>query len=432
MARVGWRRAANRAATVIVAAAFVAALLHIAGLRLPALDRAEAHDTGTWHWDLREKGLPEPRVPSDNPMSTEKTALGRLLFYDPRLSGNGTTSCGSCHMQSRAFTDGRAQAVGATGQRTDRSAPTLTNVAYNRTFAWANPTLRTLERQILVPLFNEHPIEMGVTDKNSAEILGRLRTDDRYSRMFGAAFPDGTDPVTWPNITKAITSFERTLISGDSTYDRALRGEATLKPSEQRGMDLFFGERAECHHCHNGINMSDQQQWVGSLEEPLLFHNTGLYNVDGTGAYPEPNTGVHEVTGKAADMGAFRAPTLRNIARTAPYMHDGSIATLRQVVDFYADGGRNITSGANAGDGRTNPHKDGLIAGNDLSDSERGDLVAFLNTLTDEGFLTNPAFSDPFADSSRSRNIVIGGAVAALVSLGGGLLLVRRRRRRTR
>jgi len=246
--------------------------------------------------------------------------------------------------------------------------------------------------------------------------------------MFAAAFPDADDPFTWDNVKMAITTFERTLVSGDSTYDRALRGTATLTASEQRGMDLFFGERAECHHCHNGINMADQQQWVGSFDERLLFHNTGLYNVGGTGAYPEPNTGVHEITGKASDMGAFRAPTLRNIAKTAPYMHDGSIATLREVVDFYADGGREIASGPNAGDGRTNPHKDGLIAGNDLDTSERDDLVAFLNTLTDERFLTDPAFSDPFASSGHMRTLVIGGGVLVLFLTGGLWLAIHRKR----
>lgn len=429
MRHVTWRRAANRAATVIVAAAFVTALLHLLGVRPAVLDRADAHDTGTFHWDLREKGLPEPEVPADNPITNEKIALGRHLFYDKRLSGNGTTSCGSCHMQSKAFTDGRARAVGSTGQLTNMGAPTLTNVAFNRTFAWANPTLRSLEQQILVPLFNEHPIEMGVTDATSPEILQRLRDDDRYPEMFRAAFATATDPVTWANITAAITSFERTLISGDSKYDRALRQQATLTPSEQRGMDLFFGERAECHHCHNGINMADQQTYVGAFEEPLLFHNTGLYNVGGTGAYPEPNTGVHEVTGKPDDMGMFRAPTLRNIAKTAPYMHDGSLATLRDVVDFYADGGRNITTGTNAGDGRQNPHKDSLIVGNDLSDSERNDLVAFLNTLTDENFLTNPAFSDPFPSSRNTPAIVIGGTILVVIAMGIGVVVVRRARR---
>lgn len=428
MTRADLRRAANWAATLIVAASFTGVLLHLAGLQAPFAERADAHDTGSWHWEISEKGLPEPRVPPDNPMTTAKIDLGRHLFYEKDLSGNGTTSCGSCHLQSLAFTDGRAQAIGSTGELTDRSAPSLTNIAFNRTFAWANPALITPERQILVPLFSEHPVEMGVTDTNSAGILDRLRGDDRYRNMFRSAFPGTTDPITWTNVTKAVASFERTLISADSKYDRALRGEATLTPSEQRGMDLFFGERAECHHCHNGINMADQQQWVGSFEEPLLFHNTGLYNIGGTGDYPEPNTGVHEITGKASDMGAFRAPTLRNIARTAPYMHDGSIATLRQVVDFYADGGRNIARGPDAGDGRRNPHKDGLIAGNDLDDSERDDLVAFLNTLTDQRFLTDPAFSDPFASSGRTRTLVAGGSVLVLLMAGGLGFVVRRRR----
>lgn len=421
-----WRRAGNRAVTVVVAAAFLVALLHVLGLR--PIGSADAHQ-GHWHWDVSGKGLPEPVVPADNPMSSEKVALGRRLFYERRLSGNGTTSCGSCHMQSKAFTDGRTRAVGATGQLTDRSSPTLTNVAYNRTFAWANPSLRSLEQQILVPLFGEHPVEMGVTDTNSQEILERLRGDDHYTRMFKDAFPGTADPVTWGNVTMAITTFQRTLISGDSKYDRALRGEATLTESEERGMNLFFGERAECHHCHNGINMSDQQTYVGAFEEPIRFHNTGLYDIDGRGGFPEPNTGVHEVTGKAGDMGMFRAPTLRNIATTAPYMHDGSLATLRDVVDFYADGGRNITTGPNQGDGRKNPFKSGLIVGNDLSDAERDDLVAFLTTLTDDAFLSNPAFSDPFTDSNRTRNLVIGGSIVSVLMIGGLSVLHRRRRR---
>ncbi len=424
--RVDWRRAGNGAATVTVAAAFLVALLHVLGVRPPGLGSADAHE-GHWHWNLSDRGLPEPVVPTGNPMSSEKVALGRHLFYEKRLSGNGTTSCGSCHMQSKAFTDGRTRAVGSTGQLTERGSPTLTNVVYNRTFAWANPSLRSLDQQILVPLFNEHPVELGVTDKNSQEILERLRDDRHYAQMFAQAFPGTADPVTWENVTKAITTFQRTLISGNSKYDRVLRGKATLTESEERGMYLFFGERAECHHCHNGINMSDQQTYVGSFDEPLQFHNTGLYNVDGKGGYPEPNTGVHEITGKAGDMGMFRAPTLRNIAKTAPYMHDGSIATLREVVDFYADGGRIITDGPNAGDGRANPLKDSLIVGNDLTDTERNDLVAFLTTLTDDEFLSNPAFSDPFARSNRMRNLIIGGSVAAVLTIGGLLIVVRRR-----
>jgi cytochrome c peroxidase len=381
---------------VLALAAMLAAAWGIraaAGAPAPAPAPARA---GAWQWDL-PPNLPEPRVPRANPMSRPKVALGRHLFYDPRLSGNGTQSCGSCHLQSLAFTDGRARAVGSTGELHPRSAQSLANVVYNATLTWANPSLVTLERQMEVPLFGDNPVEMGVTDRTKPVVLARLRKDARYRRMFRAAFPTERDPVSWASIVKAIASFQRTIISGQSRYDRYLAGRATLTASEQRGADLFFGERAECHHCHGGFNFADQTVFRGSRREPALFHNTGLFNIAGTGAFPEPNRGVFELTGRPRDMGAFRAPTLRNIAVTAPYMHDGSIATLQEVVDFYAAGGRVIADGPEAGDGRQSPFRSDLIAAIDLSAQDRADLVAFLGALTDRRLLTDPALSDPFS-----------------------------------
>jgi cytochrome c peroxidase len=348
-----------------------------------------------WEWDLA-KDFPTPAVPADTPVTIERVDLGRRLFYDQRLSGNGTTSCGTCHMQSKAFTDGRARAKGSTGQIHSRSALAVINIAFNRTFAWANPSLTTPEQQMLVPLFGTNPVEMGVNDKNKDQVLGRLSTDTRYTTMFSDAFPDEDTPISWSNIVLAISAFERTLISDTSRYDQYLAGTATLNPAERRGMNLFFGERAECHHCHSGINFNNQLTYVGAPQQPLKFHNTGLYNVGGTGVFPQGNTGLHEITGLADDQGRFRVPTLRNIALTAPYMHDGTIPTLGAVVAFYAAGGRNVTSGPNAGDGRTNPHKDPLITRITLTSAEQADIVAFLRTLTDTGFVSDPAFSDPF------------------------------------
>lgn len=390
-----FRSVVCRAAAFAAAAGFAVALAHTLGFGSWRAASASAHTGPTWQWQL-PGGFPEPIVPASNRMTTQKTKLGRRLFYEPRLSGNGTQSCGSCHMQSKAFTDGRAQAIGSTGEVHPRGALSIANIAYNRTFAWANPALSTPERQILVPIFGTNPVEMGVTDKTRMVVLRRLRADKRYRAMFAAAFPGQRQPINWSNIAKAITTFERTMISGSSKYDRYVRRKATLTASERRGMNLFFGEKAECHHCHSGLNFNDQTRFVGSPSEPLKFHNTGLYNLGGTGAFPEPNTGLHEVTGKATDMGRFRVPTLRNVAVTAPYMHDGSIATLREVVDFYAAGGRIIAEGDTAGDGRMNPFKDPLIQPIDLTEQDRQDLVAFLGTLTDRTFLTNPALSDPF------------------------------------
>ena len=375
------------------------ALLALTGSRAPA--PASAAATG-WSWDLPEN-FPTPRVPASNPMSKAKVELGRRLFYDPRLSGNGRQSCSSCHLQEKAFTDGRARAIGSTGELHPRSAPSLTNVAYNATLAWANPSLVTLEKQMEVPLFGDNPVEMGITDANKAKVIRRLMRDPRYRTMFAAAFPTQAKPIGLTNVVKAISSFQRTMISGDSRYDRYLAGRARLTARETRGKDLFFGERAECFHCHTSFNFNDQTVYAGKRVIETPFHNTGLFNVGGTGAFPSPNTGLFELTGLQRDMGRFRAPTLRNVAVTAPYMHDGSIATLQAVVRFYADGGRNITSGPNAGDGRLNPNKSGLIDRITLTPRERSDLVAFLKTLTDRTFLTDPALSDPFAPRRASR-----------------------------
>lgn len=387
----GRRRWLDRAGRVFAACM----LLLLGSVLVRGAPSASVVAGGDWEWVL-PKNFPTPRVPAENPMSKAKVALGRRLFYDTRLSGNGTQSCGSCHMQRYAFTDRRARAVGSTGMIHPRSAPSLANVAYNATLAWANPAIVRLERQATVPLFGDDPIEMGVNDRNKRAVLTRLRRDQVYRRLFPRAFPGRKRPISWHSITQALAAFQRTLISGNSRYDRYLAGKGTLTTAERRGMNLFFSEKAECFHCHSGYNFNDQATHVGARRTRPLFHNTGLYNVDGDGAFPADNQGLIEVTGRPEDMGAFRAPTLRNIAVTAPYMHDGSITTLREVVDFYAAGGRVIADGPNAGDGRANPHKSDLITNISLTEQEREDLVAFLKTLTDRRFLSDPRFSNPF------------------------------------
>ena len=343
--------------------------------------------TGSWEWDL-PPGFPVPRVPADNPMTPAKVELGRRLFHDPRLSGNGTLACASCHRPELAYTDGRARAVGALGDEHPRSAMSLANVAYAATLGWDDPTLTQLEDQALVPLLNEHPVEMGVAG-HEQEVLARLRAADDYLRLFGRAFPKSADPFTLDNVVRALASFERTLISGDTPYDRwAYRGEVdALTPEARAGARLFFSRRLACSRCHAGFNLSSPVVYEGSEPEEPEFHNTGLYNVDGEGAYPEPNTGVRRVTKRREDMGRFRAPTLRNIALTAPYMHDGSLATLEDVVEHYAAGGRVIAEGPHAGDGRSNPLKDPALDGFKLSREERDQLVAFFHALTDETFI---------------------------------------------
>jgi len=348
-----------------------------------------------WTWHL-PPGVPPPPVPAANPMTPEKFELGRYLFYDKRLSGNGTQACASCHQQQRAFTDGRPRSIGSTGEEHPRNAQSLTNVAWNATFTWANPLLTELEQQILIPLFGEFPVEMGVVGKEQL-VLDRLRADARYRQMFAAAFPGERDPITWKNIVYALATFTRGLISFNSPYDRYLAGdERALSPSALRGMRLFFSEALECHHCHTGFNLSASTTFSGAAFIERPFFNTGLYNIDGKGAYPPDNEGVKEVTNDPLDMGRFRPPTLRNVALTAPYMHDGSIATLEEVIRFYERGGRRIARGPYAGDGRLSPLKSGLVSGFRLTDQERRDLLAFLESLTDESFITDPRYSDPF------------------------------------
>lgn len=351
--------------------------------------------SSTWTWNL-PANFPVPLVPADNPMNEAKVDLGRFLFYDRRLSGNGTQSCASCHHQDKAFTDGRALALGSTGEMHPRNAQSLANVVYNATLTWANPSLLTLEAQAQVPLFGERPVEMGINDSNVAEVLKRISGDVAYTAKFAAAFAGESQPIHWGNITRAMAAFQRTLISGNSRYDQFLQGKATLTVAEQRGLTLFNSEKAECFHCHGGFNFNNQVVHATTRVIDTPFHNTGLFNIGGTGNFPEGNQGLFEFTGKPADRGLFRAQSLRNVALTAPYMHDGSIASLEEVLDFYAAGGRNITNGPHAGDGRANPNKDGLIAAIDLNAQDKADIIAFLKTLTDHDFITNPKFSNPF------------------------------------
>jgi cytochrome c peroxidase len=352
--------------------------------------------TGTpYQWNL-PPSFPTPRVPSDNPMTQAKVDLGRHLFYDTRLSINGSYSCATCHQQERGFTDGRAVGIGATGDVLARNSMSLVNVAYSPVLTWANPNIRSLERQALIPMFNETPIELGLTGREG-EVLNQLRADPRYQPLFRAAFPADADPFTLANLTKAIASFQRTMISGRSPYDRYLNGDpSAVSDAVKRGEAMFYSERLECFHCHTGFTFTSAVDFVGLFSREIAYHNTGLYNIGGTGAYPPDNTGLIEFTGRPEDMGKFKAPTLRNIEVSAPYMHDGSIPTLDEAIDHYAAGGRTIHEGPYAGAGSDNPYKSGFIRGFELTPEERADVLSFLNSLTDREFLQDPRFSDPW------------------------------------
>ncbi|MEM1008056.1 MAG: MbnH family di-heme enzyme [Myxococcota bacterium] len=348
-------------------------------------------------WDL-PKGFPRPCVPIDNPMTHEKVALGRHLFYDKRLSGNQTQSCSSCHLQKLAFTDGKAISKGSTGDSTLRNSMSLHNIVYASTLTWANPLLTNLEMQINVPLFGTRPVELGMRGREK-ELVQRLQDHSKYQELFKKAYPKAAESITVHNMKLALASFLRSLISGNSVYDQVVyQGKRELlSDSARRGMNLFRSERMECFHCHGGFNFQDSIVYDGKAAE-RFFHNTALYNIDGKGGYPSPNTGVYEVTEDPKDMGRFRVPTLRNVEVTGPYMHDGSIKTLSEVIDHYAAAGRTISSGPNKGIGKNNPNKSIFMVGFTITDQEKADLIAFLKTLTDKKFLTDPKFSNPWKD----------------------------------
>jgi cytochrome c peroxidase len=345
-------------------------------------------------------------VPEDNPMTVEKVELGRFLFYDTRLSGNQTQSCGSCHQQDLAFTDGLARSEGSTGELHPRSSMSIANSAYAASLTWANQALVRLERQALVPMFGEDPVELGLANME-AELLERLRADEGYVEMFADAFPEKADPIDVDSITKALGAFQRSVVSFDSKVDRWQQGDRTaLNESEQRGLALFFGapneagveDAFECFHCHGGFLFSQASDDEGQVFDQKFFMNNGLYNLDEDGSYPPGNEGLYDMTGELEDKGRFKPPSLRNVALTAPYMHDGSIETLEEVLDHYARGGRLIEDGPNAGDGSLNPNKSPLVSGFVMTEREKADMIAFLRALTDESLLTNPAYSDPFAE----------------------------------
>ncbi|HTY92568.1 MAG TPA: cytochrome c peroxidase [Steroidobacteraceae bacterium] len=303
-----------------------------------------------YEWHL-PRGFPTPYVPADNPMSQAKVELGRRLFFETALSVTGRYSCGSCHDPARSYTDGRALAVGATGATLTRNAMALVNVAYNLAYGWQSRKVTSLEMQMRQPLLNRHPVEIGLAGRERT-VVAALGADATYRRQFRAAF--GAD-ASLTRIIQAIAAFERTLLDGRSAFDAYVfcgRHEA-LTPAAKRGMALFFSARLGCAGCHSGFNFS------GAWRDREGATGKAGFADDGLGAGP------------------VRVPTLRNLERTAPYMHDGRFATLDEVLDHYQRIGHAADS---AHGGRRDPRLRTFTFG----PGEREDLKAFLHSLTDE------------------------------------------------
>ena len=290
-------------------------------------------------------------IPGDNPLTKDKIELGRILFFDKRLSKDNTIACANCHLAKFAFTDGKPVSAGIRGQKGGRSAPASINRLFSKGQFW-DGRAATLEEQSVGPFAN--PIEHGFA--NHDEMVAKMKKMEGYRKLFKQVFGE---EITIAGVGKAIASFQRTVLSGNSPADRFDQGgdEKAVSPEAQKGL-LLFREKARCTKCHSGFNFTDEK-----------FHNLGLGWDTGT-----VDLGRYMVTKNAPDIGAFKTPTLREIARSAPYMHDGRFKTIEEVVNFYNKGGVK------------NPHQDELVLPLELTDEEKHNLVEFLHTLNGEGW----------------------------------------------
>ncbi|MEO8026190.1 MAG: cytochrome-c peroxidase [Bryobacteraceae bacterium] len=321
------------------------ALLILAAVLLA--QAAEAPGTATVKIPL---GLLPIEFPADNPYTPEKAELGKLLYFDQRLSLDDNISCATCHTPKFAFTDGARTSAGIHGANGRRSAPTVINRAYSLAQFW-DGRAATLEEQAKGPI--ENPIEMGHTH---AACVSKIRAIPGYAALFEKVY--GTRDISIDHIVKAIATFERTVLSGDSPYDRYKAGDKkAMSPAQIRGLKVFLN-KGKCDACHEGINFTSNS-----------YHNLGV-NID----QPNPDVGRFEVTKDPADWGAFKTPTLRDVSRTGPYMHDGSMKTLEDVVEFYDKGGT------------ANKNLDEKMKRLKLTADEKKDLVYFLHALDGNGW----------------------------------------------
>ncbi len=295
-------------------------------------------------------GLPHVPWPDSNGYSPQRAKLGKLLFFDGRLSGNGLVPCSFCHDPAHAFSGTTAFSPGVTGRLTGRHTPTLINRAYGKSQFW-DGRAPTIEDQVIIPV--THPDEMGITADAAMKVIAGV---PGYAPLFAAAFGDST--VTFDRMAKAIATFERTILSGNSPYDRFLAGDKTALNKEQReGLDFFNG-KGECAECHSGPDFTNEK-----------FANLGI-GMD----RQHPDPGREVVTHKRGDFGRFKTPTLRDLAHRGPYMHDGRFQTLGEVLDFYAKGGI------------PNPHVDERLLQFYMDAKTKAALLAFLDSLNGEGW----------------------------------------------
>lgn len=339
--------------------------------------------------------FPTPTAPDDNPLTAASIELGRHLFYDTRLSADGSISCASCHKQELAFADDRALSLGVYGAKGTLNAPSLGNAIYARPLTWAHAGVSAIEDQLVGPMFGESPLEMGITG-NEASILERIAAEPTYSTLFEEAYPG--EELSLDLARLALASFVRSLVTHRSPFDEFVAGnQSAISQSAKRGSELFYSDRLGCSTCHAGFAFTTATASNATGTQPTSpFHNIGLYDIDGEGAYPEEAQGLIAESGFARDMGRFRVPSLRNVALTSPYGHDGSVATLDEFIRIYEEGGRQIASGPNAGDGTASPFRSDELRSFELSDEERVDLIEFLESLSDPSFVSDARHGNPW------------------------------------
>ena len=311
-----------------------------------------------------------------------KQTLGHYLFFDTRLSVNNTKSCSSCHNPQFAFSDGYRTSVTALGENVLHNSPSILNSKFLYFFDWANTNARTLAQQIKRPLYNHSPIELGL-NIDFKSIQKKLQNDSLYKILFANAYQNNAKMDT-TEIEECIVTYTQSLVSLQSKFDI---NQNKFSPTETNGMRLFFSNKLKCASCH----IPPYFTTASSNNLDSVYANNGLYF-----HYPENDLGLYNITKKEKDKGKFKIPSLRNVMTSSPYMHDGSVASINEVIDNYARGGRNVTYENAQGDGKNNTQKDLRIAGFAISASEKQDLIQFLNTLTDTSYLQNPNFKNPF------------------------------------
>lgn len=308
-----------------------------------------------------------------------KIQLGKKLFQEKKLSLYNNKSCSSCHSSEYSFTDGYRRSVSAIGEELLHNAPTLLNIQNYQVFDWDKPFVHTLSQQIKRPLYNVHPLEMGY-DSTSVLLKQFLKNDSSYNLLFTKAYGKkcNYDAI---EIEEAIIGYINTLQARNSKYDQYKNGKLNaMSENEIKGMHLFFSDKLKCAQCHTP---PDFTLATYTKNTDSLYINIGLYNILPQETYPLHDIGLQKFTKNEKNNGQFRIPGLRNVALTAPYMHDGSVANLNELIDIYAQGGRIIQSGVYKGDGTINKHKDKRISGFNISHEEKDNLILFLHCLTD-------------------------------------------------